>query len=211
MPDTINYKLHEIPLLARNLASSRTPRLQPSVPEEYGSFLSNEISRGEWTYDPENGEPLSAKGQTLSEHLEFTLKTRPHWLMPVEKGGDDEADAAWLEGNMTRRSARLTQLEKFCGSKAAALVMLHEEAARYGVTKPFTQQIGVKPGTKSAEEKKPGENLSTNPWSASWRGDEEQRMEKITSIIKTGSAMAIALSKAAGTVVSRPLRKPVRK
>src|ERR1700690_3351370 len=90
MPDEIKYAILNVPLLGRNLAASRTPRLQPSVPEEYGDMLSNEVAMGAWTVDPENGQPLNSKGQTLTDHLEFTLKTRPHWLMPAVL--EDEAE-----------------------------------------------------------------------------------------------------------------------
>ena len=127
--------------------------------------------------------------------------------MPVEKGGDDEADAAWLEGNLTRQGERLRKLETFCGSKAAGLVMLTEEAARYGV-KPFTTEIGVKPGDKDkSADKKAESNLTTNPWSKNFRGDEAARSTRIASIIKQGTHLANALAKAAGTTVGKPLRK----
>ncbi len=193
----VEYAILNVPLLGRNLAASRSPRLQPSVSEEYGDMLSNEVARGDWTVDPENGQPLNSKGQTIADHLEFTLKTRPHWLLPVVL--EDEADAVWTSGNLTKQGERLRQLEKFCGSKAAALVMLNEEAERYGV-KPFTTQIGTKPGASG--EKKSGDegNATTNPWSKNFRGDEAARAARINSIIKTGTKFADALARAAGRV-----------
>src|SRR5579863_6888486 len=129
---TVEYTILNVPLVGRNLAASRAPRLQPSVPAEYGDMLSREVSAGEWTVDPENGEPLNSKGQNLQEHLEFTLGTRPHWLLPEVL--EDEAEAVWLSEtpNLSVRGKRLQALEKFAGSKAAALVLFKEEAARYG-------------------------------------------------------------------------------
>ncbi|HLZ06267.1 MAG TPA: hypothetical protein VKR55_29460 [Bradyrhizobium sp.] len=211
MPDEIRYEIHNVPLLGRNLAASRTPRLQPSVPEEYSDFLSNEVARGEWTVDQEDGKPLSAKGQTLEQHLEFTLATRPHWLMPVVL--EDEADEVWTSGNMTLRSKRFEQIKKFCGSDAAARVLFAEEAARYGVTQPFTTQIGTKPSDASSgrddksKDKKAEGDLTNNPWSKNFRGDEEARQSRIASIIRTGTKFAEGMAKAAGTTIGRPLRK----
>jgi hypothetical protein len=204
MPDTVEYKIFEVPLLGRNIAASRTPRLQASVAEEYGDMLSREVARGDWTVDPENGQPLNSKGQTIADHLEFTLSTRPHWLMPEVLA--DEAEDVWTSGNLTKQGERLKQLEHFCGSKVAALVMLTEEAERYGV-KPFTTQIGVKSGDD--KDKKPGDegNLTTNPWSKNFRGDETARAARIASIMKQGTKLAHALAKSAGTTIGTPLRK----
>jgi hypothetical protein len=126
---------------------------------------------------------------------------------------EDEADDTWTSGNITKQGARLKQLQKFTGSEKAALVLLTEEAERYGV-KPFTQQIGVKPGSvgdKTTEKKaqeKPAENLSLNPWSKHFRGDEQTREARIASILKvSGTKLAENLARAAGTSVLRPLRK----
>src|ERR1700688_3395314 len=110
MPDNVEYNIYEVPLLGRNLAASRIPRLQPTVPEEYGGMLSDEVSRGAWTVDPQNGEPLSAKGMTIAQHLEFMLNTRAHWLMPTVL--QDEADGAWVgPGNITARGKRFEQIK----------------------------------------------------------------------------------------------------
>lgn len=208
----IEYRILEVPLLGRNLAASRTPRLQPSVPEEYGDMLSREVARGDWTVDPENGHPLNSKGQTIADHLEMTLSTRPHWLTPVVL--EDEADDTWTSGNLTKQGQRLKQLEEFCGSKNAALVMLTEEAERYGV-KPFTTQIGTKPGdADKSTERKASENLSNNPWSASFRGDEAARAARFASILTLekqgelwGTKLGDANARSAGTTIGKPLRK----
>jgi hypothetical protein len=204
MPDEINYKLLEVPLLARNLAASRTPRLQPTAIPEFADSISREIAHGEWSYDPENGEPLHASGATLPQQLEQWLKPRAHALMPVNKGSDEDAEKVWLSGNITLQGQRLVHFEKFCGSKAAALVMWKEEAERFHA-KAGSPLPGTKPGEKS--DKKPAEKLSQNPWSASFSGDETQRTAKIASVIKTGTRFAEGLAKAAGTTVFRPLRK----
>jgi hypothetical protein len=125
----------------------------------------------------------------------------------------DAAEAVWLSEtpNLSVRGKRLEAIETFCGSKAAALVMFKEEAERYGVTNPMSLQRGSKPGEKSAEKKasgKPGDIAgANNPWSSEWRNGEEARMAKITSIIKTSTKLADNLSRAAGTVVSKPLRR----
>jgi hypothetical protein len=206
MPDEIKYKILEVPLLGRNLAASRTPRLQPSVPEEYGDMLSSEVTRGDWSVDPENGQPLNSKGQPLQDHLEMTLKTRPHWLMPVDKGSEDEAEKVWLSGNITLQGQRLVQLENFCGSKAAALVMWKEEATRFGAT-AGSPVPGIKPGEDGDKKKAAEREAKNNPWSADFRGDDDARAERIASIIKTGTRFADQLAKAAGTVVSKPLRR----
>src|SRR5579863_10235884 len=101
---TVEYTILNVPLVGRNLAASRSPRLQPSVPAEYGDMLSREVQMGEWTVDPENGEPLNAKGQTIKDHLEFCISTRPHWLLPAIL--EDEADEVWTSGNLTLQGKR---------------------------------------------------------------------------------------------------------
>jgi hypothetical protein len=206
----VNYAVLNVPKLGIEMAASRTPRLQPSVPEEYGFMLSSEVTRGAWTVDPDNGQPLNSAGQSLADHLEFTLKTRPHWLMPAAL--EDEAEMTWLSGNLTLQGQRLEQLKKFCGSEKAALVLLHEEAERFG-TKAFTTVPGVKPGEKSTDKKsEEAANLSTNPWSASFKGDEAARIARIESILKVkgkkkGTDLANDMAKAAGRTVGKPLRK----
>ena len=203
----VDYAIFNIPLTGRNLAASRSPRLQPSVPPEYADMLSGEVARGEWSVDPENGEPLNAKGQNLQQHLEFALSTRPHWLLPEVLA--DEADAVWLSEtpNISARGNRFNQLKKFVGgNEKAARALFEEEALRYGITKPFSLQPGTKPGEQRKDSADQG-NLTTNPWSPRFHGDEDARAAKIASIIKQGTQLANALAKAAGTVVGKPLRK----
>src|ERR1700676_5263598 len=142
MPDKVEYRILNVPLIGTNVAASRVPRLQVKVPAEFGEMLSAEVARGEWTI-AENGEPLHVSGATIPERLEFKISTRDFWLMPVAVA--DAADETWTSGSLTKQGVRLKELEKSCGSKAAALVLLTEEAALYGV-KPFTTEIGVKRG-----------------------------------------------------------------
>ena len=210
MPDTIEYRVLEVPLAGRNLAASRSPRLQPSAVVEYSDMLSREVSAGRWTVDPENGEPLNSAGQNLAQHLEFTLKTRPHWFLPVVL--EDDADKVWLAEvpSLTERGARLVQLEKHCGSKAAALVLFKEEAARYGITNPMSRQPGSKPGERKSDDKAAAGNLSRNPWSDKFTGSEAERINGITFAIKRGTSFADALAKSAGTVTGKPLRRAAR-
>lgn len=210
MADEINYAIFNVPLLGRNLAASRTPRLQPTVPEEYGDMLSDEVARGNWSTDPENGEPINSKGQTIQDHLEFCInnpvRPRPHWLMPVDKGSEDEAEKVWLSGNITLHGQRLVQLETFCGSKAAALVMWKEEAARFNA-KPGLPIPGTMPGEDGDKKKTTELEAKNNPWSSSFRGDDAARAARIASIIQTGTRFADQLAKAAGTVVGKPLAR----
>jgi hypothetical protein len=205
MPE-IEYRVFNVPTTGRNVAASRIPRLQPSVPDEFADMLSRDVQAGQWTVDVENGEPLRADGKSIIEYLEFMLATRPHWLMPEALA--DPADDTWTSGNLTLQGARLTHLEKYCGSKAAALVMLTEEAAQYGV-RPFTTEKGVKKG--DGDGKKPdaasAKDLSTNPWSANFKGDAAAREAKIKSILKQGTCFAEGLARSAGTTVLRPLSK----
>jgi hypothetical protein len=205
----INYEVLNVPRIGREIAASRSERLQPSAVVEYADMLSREVARGDWSTNPEDGQPINSAGQTLPEHLEHTLKTRPHWLMPIDKGSEDEADACWLSSNMTLRSRRFDQITKFCGSDAAARVLYAEEAFRYGIDKPFSNQAGVKPGEvgDKGKAKAAERNLTTNPWSKNFRGDLAARNAQIASIMKQGTPFANALAKAAGTTVGRPLYK----
>ncbi len=205
MPDEIRYAILKAPMLAQNLAASRTPRLQPSVAAEVNQMVSAEVARGEWTVDAANGEPLHTTGQTVAERLEFMLSTRPHWLMP--KAITEPADDVWTSGNLTKQGERYKHFLDYCnGSKAAADVMWREEAARYS-TVPGSTTPGIKPGEKRDSKKTDEANASSNPWSAKFRGDETARAAKIASIIKQGTKLADALAKAAGTTVSKPLYK----
>jgi hypothetical protein len=208
MPDTPTYKILNVPLLGRNLAASRTPRLQPSVPAEYADMLSREVEMGEWSVDPETGEPINSKGQTIADHLEFCIKTRPHWLMPAVL--EDDADACWLSGNITLQGQRLKQLETFCGSDAAAKVLFAEEAARYGV-KPLTTQVGTKPGPDGqgprgnvGDEgaKKSSAPSPSNPWNPKTKFTPQEADAEKARLIKTlGTKGAASIAKAAGFTI----------
>jgi hypothetical protein len=80
---------------------------------------------------------------------------------------EDPIDDLWTTGNITRRGARLRQLREFCGSDAAALVLLKEEAARFGVTNPLSTQIGTTPGEKPKADGVKAVATS-NPWSKAY-------------------------------------------
>jgi hypothetical protein len=66
---------------------------------------------------------------------------------------------------------------------------------------------GQRPGSVDEVKKPAAEGLSNNPWSASFHGDEDARNERIDAVCKTGTKLADALAKAAGTTLGRPLRK----
>ena len=190
------YDVLKLPLLAFNLAASRVPRLQKYVPAEFrDNWVSPQVARSEWNVDPADGKQINSAGQTLEEYLEFWLKSRPHAFEPVIL--EEPEDDLWTTGNITRRGARFKELKAFCGSDAAALVLLKEEAAAFGVTNPLSTQIGEKVDPKA--NKKPA-GSSSNPWDAkNWRGgDEDARQAKIQSIIRDSTERARTLSKAAG-------------
>jgi hypothetical protein len=213
MPDEIRYEIFNLPMKARTLASTRIPPLALGVPEEFSELISHEIALGEWGgIDEATGEPINSKGQDLKQKLEFCITgtpPRPHWLRQVIKGEDEEIEKVWLSGNITLQGQRLVQLEKFCGSKAAALVMWKEEAERYNA-KAGIPVAGTKPDDDKSTGKERGDegNLTTNPWSKNYRGDDQAREKQIASILKmNGTKLAEKLAKAAGTGVLRPQRK----
>lgn len=206
-----DYPLLRLPIVAGNFAAGRKKRLYASAVSEYVDMKSEELQRGEWIIDPSTGEFLNGKGQSIPEDLEFTINNpdqpRGHWEIPEAPVEEAEAIAKiWTEPNMTARSARFTQLREYHKSDKLATVAFTEEAAEYGVTKPFSDQVGTKPGEKS--DKGPaGQPMSTNPWSKDWRGDEAARAARIASVIKSGTRLADALAKAACTTVGKPLRR----
>jgi hypothetical protein len=208
----VDYEILRLPTLAQNLAASATKRVQAKVPEDFALMVSDAIADGDWGHiDPESGERVNAKGQTLVEFFEAERAKRPFWDMPAVL--EDEAEAAWTSGNMTKHGERWKQLRKFHGSDKLADVAFAEEAKDWSV-KPYTTQIGTKPGEKS---KAPTDqaNLSSNPWSDRWRGDETARAARIASVLKAGigkkpeDSLAGKLAKAAGTTIGKPL--PLRK
>jgi hypothetical protein len=142
MPE-VNYEILNLPLKAFNLAASRVPRLLPTVPAEFrDNWISPQVARGDWNVDPVDGEYINGTGQTLEEYLEHWLKSRPHAFEPVVL--EDANDTTWTEANITKRAARFKELKAFCGSDAAARVLFAEEAAKFGVTDPFSNQKGEK-------------------------------------------------------------------
>jgi hypothetical protein len=202
----VEYRVLSVPLLARNLISSRIgsdgERVQPSVPENYSRDLSREVTDGEWSVD-EKGEPINSKGQNLQEHCEEWISTRPFCLMPVVK--DDPSGDCWLLGNITMQGARLRHLTKYCGgNEPAAILMLKEEAEAHGV-KFFTTEKGHKPGEMSAPtDSKPKVGpLNQNPWSDEYlkRHTAEEMVAEQTRLIKLGSAFAANIAKAAGKTI----------
>lgn len=206
-----DYALLKLPIFASNVAASRKKRLFASAVQEYVELKSAELQRGEWLIEPSTGDYINVKGQDVFQDLEFTINNpiqpRPHWEIPEAPIEEAEAIAkVWTEPNMTARAARFKQLRDYHKSDKVATVAFTEEAALHGVTKPFSDQVGVRPGDKSDDKKAEG-NLSTNPWSARFRGDEAARAAKIASIIKQGTRLADALARAAGTTVGKPLRK----
>ena len=208
MPDKIEYRIFNIPLLGQNIAASRVPRLQPSVPAEFAQMLSAELA--DWGID-ENGEPLHKLGQTITDRLEFRISKdvtgpRTHWPMPTAAA--DAAESLWLSDkpSITERGKRLQELEKGCGSKAAALILFKEEAQRFGITNAMSLQQGTKPGEKSNKKADDG-NKRNNPWAIEFAGDEAARLSRITSIIKTSTKLADSMARSAGTTVGKPLRK----
>jgi hypothetical protein len=192
----------------RNMIASRTPRVQPSVPEEYAEFLSNEVEHGNWSVDPQNGEPLDSKGRTLQDHIEDTLRTRPHWLMPQVL--EDAAETVWLgEPTLSARGERYRQLVKYHGNEKLADIAFREEAERYGVSNPFSLQPGSKPGniSRTTDPAKSAAPLSGNPWHPSYRGTPEEAEAEQVRLIGTGISRATSIAKAAGkTVFGKPLK-----
>jgi hypothetical protein len=200
------YEILKIPMVARNLAASRTPRLQPSVAAEYGDMVSGEVARGDWSIDPQDGEAINSKGQKIADHLEFCLSTRPHWLVPATLA--DPADDTWTSGSLTKQGARLKQLRAFCGSDQAALVLLTEEAARFGV-KPFTTEKGEKLSEKAPQGAK--RVSGSNPWGDAYvkaNGQEAAYAERARLMRTLNLKACTALAAAAGyTVTGAKLKK----
>jgi hypothetical protein len=155
------YQILNIPLLALQLAASRFPRMQETAQAEYGDWTSRETAIGNWQIDPKDGKPLHSSGRNLEQDLEAWLKPRPHALVPVTL--EDPVDDTWTTPNLTKRGARLKHLRTITGSDAAALVMLTEEANRYGVRNPLSTEVGTAPGEKpKSDGAKPV--ASNNPW-----------------------------------------------
>jgi hypothetical protein len=189
-------------------ARARRPRMYPSAIEEAGSMTSTGVANGDWTQGPDG--PLDSFGDDPVQHLERLIvgpPARPHWLVPAEV--EDVLDEVWTSGNLTLQGNRHRTLAASLGDAKATAIM-KEEATLYG-TSFGSKTPGVAPNSKEAKEaanKKPVENLSTNPWSASFSGTEEQRATRIAGVIKAGGTkFADQLARAAKTTVGKPLRK----
>lgn len=206
------YALLRLPIYAGNVAASRKKRLFASAISEYVEMKSHELQMGEWLIDPSTGDFINSKGQDVFQDLEATINgpdhPRTHWEIPEAPVEEAELIAEiWTKPNMTARSARYKQLLDYHKSPKLANAAFAEEAERHGVTKPFSDQVGMNPADAGDKAKTSARDLSANPFSASFRGDEAARMARIVSVIKTSTKLADALAKAAGTVVSKPLRK----
>jgi hypothetical protein len=203
MPDAIS--ILNIPLLARNVAALRRPRIFPDAQDHYGDWVSRDVSSGNWNIDPTNGQPLHSSGRDIDADLEHYLSSRPHAIMPLPPLADP-ADDLWIgPANITKRGARYKELLAFAGSAAAALVLLKEEAAAYGVTDPFSTQAGEKidPKAKAHKPKVAGRN---NPWSSEFVGDAESEKARLIRTLGTRGASGIAAG-AGVSVFGAPIRK----
>jgi hypothetical protein len=197
---------------ASDLFRTRTPRLKREAETEWLAFVSDMLTNDHFVTDPDEG-VVTDIGHTLEQVFELWLSTRPHVVVPQPIV--DNANETWLSEdgaplNLTRQVERYNELKlQFGGNDKAATVALHEEAALYGAT-VGSRKPGVAPVGKETSDKKAAPaaaaGLSTNPWSASFNGTEDQRNIRISEILKTrGTAFASALAKAAGTTAMRPL------
>jgi hypothetical protein len=188
MPDAIS--ILNIPLLARNAIALRRPKVFPSAQDHYGDFISREVAIGNFSIDP-SGEPIHATGKNLNEYQEHYLSSRPHAIEPLPPLADP-ADDLWIgPANITRRGARYKELLAFAGSAAAALVLLKEEAAAFGITDPFSTQAGEKvdPTAKADKPKGAGRN---NPWSPEYVGDAEAEKSRLIKTLGTRACSGMA-------------------
>lgn len=188
------YPLLRLPQYAQNIAASRKKRLYESAIREYGDMISTELQQGRWNVDPSNGDFINDKGQNVLDDLEFKINNpvqpRGHWEIPELPVEEAELIAkVWTEPNITARAARYKQLKDYHKSDKLATIAFTEEAERHGVTKPFTAQIGFKPGEerKSAEDR--GSNNPFNP--ARKFTSPEMRLNEISKyIVRFGSKAA---------------------
>jgi hypothetical protein len=203
MPDP-TYEILKAPMVARNIAASRTPRLHPSAVVEYEDMISRAVQNGEISVDPTTHDFILASGHDLYEGLEFAIsgdQPRPHW--EVKEIEPDQADEVWTTANMTLRSDRWAALRKYHGSDKVTDVAFREEAARYGVTNPFTTQVGTKPGGKASDGGGDKPASASNPWSEAYlkRHGPQATVAEQTRFIKMGIDHAKGIAKAAGVSV----------
>ena len=208
MPD-FNYMILEIPRHARNVAASRMPRLQSSVPAEFAdNWISPQVASGVWNIDPSDGQPINDKGQTLEVYLEAMIKSRPHWLLPETPV--DPNETTWSSGNITLQAARLKQIRATTNTDAEALAQLTEEAAEWGV-KPFSTVKGEKldPKAPRANDRKPVS--ASNPWGAIFvkaNGIDAAYLERERLMKTLGLTKCAGFAAAAGlTITGAPLKK----
>ena len=185
---------------ARELASLRTPRMQKEAIDEYCDWVSREVTMGNFVVDPKTGEWIHSSGQILDEHREAWLKSRPHALVPAVL--EDPVDDTWTANpaSLTKRGARLKQLREFCGSDAAALVLLKEEAARFGVKNPLSTEVG---GVAVRVDKKAAS--ASNPWNdahAQRNGLAASHAERDRLMKTLGLKKCAALAAAAGVSIT---------
>jgi hypothetical protein len=181
-----------IPMQAREIAALHSPRLQTDAQEFWCDWISREVTAGNFVVTPKDGEWIHTNGMTLEEYLEHWLKSRPHAYVPVQL--QDPTDDLWtcVPANITRRGARLRALREFCGSDAAALVLLKEEAAGFGITNPLSTEIGEKIDPK-ATKKLAGHNRD-NPYNPAPRGGEQARTDRIIKLVSNPAGAKIAPS-----------------
>jgi hypothetical protein len=201
---------------ASDLFRTRSPRLKREAEQEWLDIISDMLTNNHFVTDPDEG-VVTDVGHTIEDLLEIRVFNCPHIVVPQPIV--DNANETWLapEGellNIDLQVKRFKELkDQFGGNDKAANQALAEEAALYGCV-VGSRCPGISPLGKETSDKKSAApaaaGLSTNPWSASFNGTEDQRNIRISEILKTrGTAFASALAKAAGTTAMRPL--PLKK
>ena len=207
-----DYPLLKLPLVAGNFAAARKRRLFASAVREYVGFKSKELQDGFWSIDPETGDFINAKGQNIIEDLEFTIndpkQPRTHWEVPEIPKTEAEAEAKiWAEPDMTVRGALWKKLREYHKSDSLANAAYTESAARHGVSKPFTDQVGTTSGTR-ADEKPVAAN---NPYSDAWisrNGIEAFHAEVARLLPAKGIKYCTGLAAAAGKTATGAKLRP---
>jgi hypothetical protein len=203
------YPLLKLPLIAYNLMAA-DPTVQSSVAAEYSEHVSREVARGEWSYH--DGVPIYVSAINMPEHRVTWRDARPHTLkhVPTENIAQSEIDATWLTPNMTLRGQRLKQLEEAHRSATLGMAALVEEAAKYGVTKPLTNQIGTMPGDEKQADTVKAVSPQ-NPFGDGYikhHGAEAALQAQLGVLKRLGTAGATRLAAAAGkTVMGHPPTK----
>jgi hypothetical protein len=201
------YDYPDVLVIGVNAAHVRVPRLQKSVPAEFGEMLSREIARGEWVLD--GATPVNSVGQGVEDYLDHLISTRPHWEIPATV--IDDQDDTWESGSLEKQGERWKALRKFHPTDAATTKAMAAEAALYGAKFGSTQK-GVKPGTKKPDDNDGAPLPHRNPWHPNFPGTPEDRLAAQTSILTMknggGSKAARDLAFAAGVTISgQPLKR----